>query len=524
MSAAVARDRLSAALSADRAVRAAAGVADAAVAKRDQQIRIMAGAHEATRPSRSRKLAKDWGSANRIVSLDAKQLRDSARQRDRDHDVSRNGLNVLVQNTVGSGIDIMPAPRRAGGEIDRGLAQALRDVLDEWWDHPDVTGRHDFGRCQQLLARSWYRDGEAFYQQLTGPVPYLEHGSSIPFSIEMLEADMVPLDFNVPERRIQQGIELNAWGKAVAYHVYKSHPGDFTHAVDTKRVPAALMHHLALLDRIAQVRGLSVFASVLNRLVDIDEYEDYERIAAKVAASMSAQIVKGQPEMYGHSGGVDDLAGSVVVEAGTEYRALTMRPGMIADDLLPGERIEAIDTKRPNPNAAGFVDAQLRRAAGGLGTSFSSLSLNYNGTYSAQRQELVEKWGGYQLLGEQYVAQVVRPVWRGLVEAAVLAGRVKLPRGWSMRELCAASYVRPVMPWIDPMKEALARGEMEDRGWQAPQQNTLLLGNDPEEVLRLRQDWDRTHPSAADATGNPAAAARRELRAAGVAAALSETD
>lgn len=523
MTASIARERLSAALATDRAVRSAAAAADVEIARRDQQIRVMSRAHEATRPSRSRKLAKDWGSANRIVSLDAKQLRDSARQRDRDHDVSRNGLNVLVQNTVGSGIDIMPAPRRAGGEIDRGLAQALRDLWDEWWDHPEVSARHDWGRCQQLLARSWFRDGEAFFQMLAGPVPYLEHAGGVPFSIEMLEADMVPLDFNVPERRIQQGIELNAWGKAVAYHVYKGHPGEFTHAVDTKRVDANQIQHIALLDRIGQVRGLSVFASVLNRLVDIDEYEDYERIAAKVAASMSAQIVKGQPEMYGN-GDSTGLAGQVVVETDTPYRALTMRPGMIADDLLPGERVEAIDTKRPNPNAAGFVDAQLRRAAGGFGTSFSSLSLNYNGTYSAQRQELVEKWGSYQILGEQYVAQVKRPVWHAFVAAAVLAGRVKQPRGWSLRELSAASYVRPVMPWIDPLKEAIARGEMEDRGWQAPQQNTLLLGNDPEEVLRLRQDWDRTHPPSVDAAGNPAAAARRELRAACVASALSETN
>src|SRR5690606_20273389 len=114
------------------------------------------------------------------------------------------------------------------------------------------------------------------------------------------------------------------------------------------RVLADQLHQIAMIDRIHQVRGLSIFASVLNRLVDIDEYEDYERIAAKVAASMSAQIVKGQPEMYGHGGNFGDggLASSVVVETDTPYRALTMRPGLIADDLLPGERIETIDTKR----------------------------------------------------------------------------------------------------------------------------------------------------------------------------------
>lgn len=525
MTASVARQRLDAAITADRALRAVTERYDRQIAQRDQQLRIQARAHEATRPSRSRKLAMDWGSANRIVGMDAKQLRDSARQRDRDHDVSRNALNVLVQNTVGSGIDVMPAPRRAGGAIDPALAQALRDLWDAWWDRPEVTWRHDWGKCQQLLARSWFRDGETFFQALSGPVDFLDHGTAVPLSIEMLESDLVPLDFNDPGRRILQGVERNAWGRPVAYHVYKNHPGDeLGWRADTKRVPVEQIHHLAMIDRIHQVRGLSLFASVLNRMVDIGEYEYYELIAAKVAASMSAQIVKGMPEMYGHASD-PTLETQVVVQSDTPYRSLTMRPGLIADDLLPGERIEAIDTKRPNPNAAGFVDAQLRRAAGGFGVSFSSLSLNYDGSYSAQRQELVEKWGAYQMLAEQFIAQAARPAWRAFVSAAVLSGQVRLPRGWTLQEASAASYVRPVMPWIDPMKEALARGEMEDRGWQAPQQNTLLLGNDPEEVQRLREEWNRTHPPAAAADAGPTddtAADRRAMRTAAITAALRE--
>lgn len=42
------------------------------------------------------------------------------------------------------------------------------------------------------------RDGEASYHDLSGVVPYLERGGWVPYSIEMLEADRVPLDFNDP--------------------------------------------------------------------------------------------------------------------------------------------------------------------------------------------------------------------------------------------------------------------------------------------------------------------------------------
>lgn len=478
-SAAFAKDRLRTVVPVDRA--------EAIVARSRVTAPALARVHEATRPTRSRKLAADYGSGNRIVGEDAKVLRDQARRLERDHDIARNALNVLEQNTVGSGIDVIPAPRLAGQPVDRPLAQALRDLWDDWWDRPEVTWTHDFGKCQQLLARSLYRDGESLYQALAGPVNFLDHGTLVPFSIEMIEADLLPLDFNDASRGILQGVERNAWGRRVAYHLYKQHPGDpDSFSTETKRVSAEFIHHVALIDRIHQVRGLSVFASVIARMEDIKDYEDSERIAAKVAASLSAQIIKGQPEMYN---GTADLNTEAVVPTG-EYRALTMRPGMIADDLLPGERVELIDSKRPNPNTETFRTGQLRAAAGGLGVSYSSLSLDYNGSYSSQRQELVEKWGGYHKAGEFYIAQVVRPIWRKFVEAAVLSGQIRMPRGWTLRQLAAATYVRPVMPWIDPKKEADARAMQEDRRWVPPQKNVLEMGGDPNDVLQQAAEWD----------------------------------
>lgn len=446
-----------------------------------------ARAHEAVRHSRQRRLEPDWGSGNRIVSMDAKQLRDSARALCRDYDVAANGLAVLVQNTVGSGIDVMPAPRHAGGEVDRALAQRLRDLWDAWWDAPEVTGQHDFGKCQQLLAASWFRDGEAFWQQLSGPVAGLEHGTAVPFSLELIEADLIPLDLTDPARGILQGAERNAWGRVNAWYVYKTHPGEATGLTqEVKRVPAPQIRQLARIDRIHQVRGLSVFAPVMNRFRDIQDYENSERIAAKVAASFCAQIIKESDAGLGSP--LPDAAATAIDRA---YRSLTMVPGMIGDDLAPGEKIEIIDSKRPNPNVAAYVDGNLRRAAGGIGTSFSSLSLNYNGTYSAQRQELVEKYGAYAMLGEQFVARVMRPVWQEFVRAAVHAGLVRLPRGWTLADASQAVYIRPQMPWIDPLKEVLAMAERVDRGWMSDQEAIVRGGNDPEEVLRMRQDWQQ---------------------------------
>ena len=125
----------------------------------------------------------------------------------------------------------------------------------------------------------------------------------------------------------------------------------------------------------------------MSRFEDVKDYEESERIAAKVAASMCAYIKKND------AGGMGSpLNGTLVIDPnGAEVRELRMTPGAIFDDLLPGEEVGTIASNRPNPNAATWRKEQLRAAAGGVGVSYSSLSLDYNGTYSAQRQELIEK-------------------------------------------------------------------------------------------------------------------------------------
>lgn len=514
--ASLAKNRLSAAIAADRATH----VALAAVRAERPQSR----AHEVTRPSRNRKLARDWGSGNNVVGMDAKQLRDQARHLERDLDQADNALNILVQNTVGSGIDVLSAPRLPGQSINRDLALQLDELWDQWWDAPEVTGMHDYGACQQLLCRSFFRDGESYYQDLIGDVPFLVHGSEIPYSIEMLEADLIPLDFNDPARRILQGVERNAWGRSVAFHVYKTHPGEsLGWSQDTKRVSAETMHQIALIKRLHQVRGLSVFASSMSRFEDIKDYEESERIAAKVAASMCAFIKKGQGTDYGSSGD-PSLPAQLAIPTSDNPREMRFMPGMVFDDLLAGEDIGVISSNRPNPNAALWRKEQLRAAAGGIGVSYSSLSLDYNGTYSAQRQELVEKWGGYLMLAERFIALCVRPQRQRFVQACVLSGKVRIPRGWTHRNLAAATYVRPVMPWIDPLKEAYAKGEAEDRGWASPQQNTLLMGNNPNDVLVQTADWNEQRKALdlSDATESETDAANASLKSGVVRKLLTE--
>lgn len=480
----------------DRTINAVAPVWGARRTAARMQISALAGVHEATRKSRSRKIARDGGSGDAIVGQDAATLRNQARHLERDLDLGRGVLNVLVQNVVGTGIDVEPAPRMPGQAVDEDLAAQLDQLFVDWWERPEVTARHDAGGMQRLLCRSWLRDGESLFQHVQGTGRGLSHGTAVPYSVEMIEADMLPLDLYDPARGIVQGIEVNAWNRPVAYHLYKTHPSNIysQQLPETKRLGADKVEHIALIDRIGQLRGLSVFASAMNRFEDVKDYEDSERIAAKVAASLTAFIRKGQPAEYGHG---DAASGILAPESEREYRDIRMVPGLIMDDLLPGEDIGIIDSKRPNPNAADFREGQLRAISRGVGTTFSSLSGNYNGTYSAQRQELIEQWAAYAVLGEWFIAQCVRPMWRKFVETAYHAGLIRLPRGWTdLRYLTAATFIRPSMPWINPMHEVQALKVQEEQLWLPTSEIIRRRGGDPRDVLDQQAVWLRRRAAA----------------------------
>lgn len=434
--------------------------------------------YEATEMNRLRREKRDRRSANAQNRGAIDTLRSQARHLEQNFDIASGVLDVLVNNTVGTGIVPEPQVRLQNGEPAEEFNRKLVALWDDWIHSPEVTRQLDYYSLQRLLARTMFRDGEVFSQRIVGRIAALDHNTVVPYSLEALEPDFVPLDLNEPATNIVQGVRLNAWGQPIAYRVYKSHPGDDSGrlTLDTKEISAARMIHVKLAKRLHQVRGVSVFASVLNRFDDIKEIDESERVAARVAAAMAAYVKKGTPDLYepgDHP--IDPATGQRV------HRAMEMVPGMIFDDLMPGEEIGSINSNRPNNALIPFRDSQLRSGAAGVGASYSSISKNYNGTFSSQRQELVESYGSYRPVSGHLVFRLCQPVWDGFIEAVLMSGAADA-RGVDMATVYDASHTLPAMPWIDPAKEADALATAEDRGWTSRQRIIRLRGDNPDQV------------------------------------------
>jgi len=409
------------------------------------------------------------------------KLRQYARHLDQNHDLVKGALDRLTQFVVGpNGISVEPQPRTRAGEVHAAFAAELLEAWRDWTQRPEVTWSHDWASCQRLLCRSWLRDGEAMTSLIAGIRPDLDHGTRVPFSIEMLEADFLPFQNNATTgARILQSVELNAWNRPIAYWLYKEHPGGLMRTdYQLKRVIAANLLHLKLTDRIGQVRGVCKFVSALQRMNGIYKYETAEMVAAEIAASITGALKSDNPGVYTPASG-DEAP-----------RTFEIKPGMILDNLHPGESLDIISNNRPSPTVEPFRNGQLRAASSGFGLSYSAMSRDYNGTYSAQRQELVESFDSYRILSNQFISQIARPVWQRFVSLALASGVVRLPADLDPPTLDDASYQPPVIPWVDPLKEANANSAMLENYLTSPQTLIRQRGGNPDEVLNNWQQWN----------------------------------
>ena len=81
---------------------------------------------------------------------------------------------------------------------------------------PEVTWELNWNQMLRLLARCWFRDGEVLVKHIEGISATINHGTLVPYSLELIEADFLPFDLNDQKKRIIHGVEKNAWRKPVA--------------------------------------------------------------------------------------------------------------------------------------------------------------------------------------------------------------------------------------------------------------------------------------------------------------------
>ena len=232
------------------------------------------------------------------------------------------------------------------------------------------------------------------------------------------------------------------------------------------------------------------------RAFDLDEYQDYEMIGAKLAAAFGVFITTNMPTDY--DGGLKNAAGQAL-----EY----IEPGRL-QRLAPGEDIKIAEHKRPGDSYEPFVRSKGREISAGLGMSYENFSNDYSGSsYSSARQAILEERRGYRCIQNQLEEHFNLWVWKRFVRAVVLSGAFRLPAGYSWERADEfVKFVQPGWEWIDPAKDGAGAKTKIDLGISSRTREAAKQGADIEEIaeeLELEQELLKNVQPAQPAPATP---------------------
>ena len=457
---------------------------------------LQRGTPEPAKPQRRRmyegakfsRLTADWVTGNTSADSEvygsAQKLRDRARQLCRDNDYARQALRAIEGNVVGQGIPFQAQVRmmRGGGRLDAGVNDQIETAWKRWTAarYCHTGGKLTFHDIERLAVRACAESGEVFVRLVKQPFG----GSAVPLALEVLEADLLDDGLNGRSQQgneIRMGVEVDTWGRPVAYHFLAYHPGDYQFSnqqISTqrhKRVPADEVIHLYRMERPGMTRGVTWFSSAIQRLHHLQGYEQAEVVRARASSALMGFITSPEGELMG-----DDVMDG--------DRVSSFEPGVFKY-LSPGESVTVPQLDAPDGQFEPFVRVMLRAVAAGIGCSFESVSRDFSQTnYSSSRLSLLEDRDHWRILQNWMIENLHQRIFDVWLDMAVLSGALPLanyeiqadrykavrwmPRGWA---------------WVDPGKEVDAYREAVRCGFKTLAEVVAEQGGDLEELMRGRR-------------------------------------
>lgn len=459
--------------------------------------------------SMSRRAFKKYGSRSGSPHADINRhnatLRSRARSLYMGSPLATSAIKSLRTSVVGQGLHLHAKVKRGYLGLSHAEAVALNAEIEEEFElwagdkrAVDVARLNDFYELQQIALIAWRCSGDVFC--------CLEMGDSTPMRpyalrLRLIEADRVStpgssllsplLSYGVEPRtgnRIYDGVEIDAQGGVVAYHVRNSYPREVSaEAVRWARVLAVgertgepNILHLMDAERPDQYRGVSCLAPAIESLLQLGRYLNSEESAALLESYLSLYITS-SAEADGPTLQAPGAMAADVDDPEEDERDpadYELSQGGVAF-LKPGEGITAVEPKRPGTQFDPFIRSVATQIGAALEIPVDVLLKSYNSSYSASRAALQNFWEKVRMDRDWFASDFCAEVYAVWFAEAVARGRIKAP-GFFTDPRARMAYLShewngPAMPHLDPVKEATAMEKMVRNGWMTNTQATTQL-------------------------------------------------
>ncbi len=390
-----------------------------------------------------------------------------------------SGTNVLVDMLVGAGLQVAPAPDAYALGLDpakprdrkilRNLARALKSEWQLFANDPrrlnDAQRRLSLNGQLRLMARTWTTLNEA-----CGFLTWKKSDGKYATCLRLIDPDRLSNPMGQPDTiSLRGGIEYDADGVPLAYHVRNGHPADwfrFAQSLQWTRVPARtrwgrpVFIHAFEAEREDQSRGMTPLVSAMSRMRMIGKFADTELATATVNALFAAFVTSNLPVAEA----TQAFTTSGMTFADKRLDFLQKNPVHLNGVRIPvlpvGDEIKINAAPRQNMAYASFQTAFLQSIAAARGVSYEQMSMDWSKVnYSSARAALNEVWRSVQRKLAVFTDQAVLPIYYGVIEEAFDRGYIVAPKGapdfWTAPgAYLSARWIGPARGYVDPVKEA----------------------------------------------------------------------
>ena len=414
---------------------------------------------------------------------------------ERNNGIAGGAIRTLTDNIVGSGLRLNSKPDYRALGRSKDWADAWARVVEAKWRtfanslEFDAARRLNFAGQSVVMLRTAFLSGDAL--ALAHWLPE-RPGAKWATCFQLID----PARLGTPPgtmngRYMRDGVEINDLGEAIAYHIRKTHPGEFWVGGDPtyERVAARTSHgrlrviHLYEQLRPGQTRGKAILAGVMGAFKMLDHYQRVE-LQTVVVNSMIAAFI----ETPLKADEIADLFGGADKFMQSRSSWDVKLEGASVIPLHPGDSLKPFTPTRPNNAFEAFVEAVLRYISTGLNIPYELLMKDFSKTtYSSARAALLEAWRYFNARRNWFATYWANPVYELWLEEAVARGEVEAPDFYENKAAyCACRWIGDGRGWVDPMKEAQASGERIRNNVSTLEREAAEQGLDWEEVLEQR--------------------------------------
>lgn len=427
------------------------------------------------------------------------------RQRSRDlycggSTLATGAVKRLRTNAVGTGLHLKSTINEEILGITSEEARKLEETIEREFAHwanstnCDIERIDNFYQLQQLALLNALLSGDSFALMTTTK----RTGSIYDLRIELVEADRVSTPDNETINPLFcEGVEKNANGEVVAYHISKFHPLSFQDREPREWVRVKAFGektgrrnviHVMNRERIGQVRGVPFLSPVIETIKQLGRYTEAEVLAAVINGLFTVFIEK-------ESASDDVPFGEAVPEDmqvdSEDEGSIELAPGAVID-LGEGEKANMVNPGRPNPNFDPFVMAVIKQIGAALEIPYELLIMAFSNNYSASRAAILEFFKVIKMYRAWFVTDFCQPIYEEWLCEAVAKGRINAPGFFNdpiiKDAYCSAEWNGPSAGQLDPKKEVEAAELRVQGGFSTRERETTeLTGTDFYKNIKQRK-------------------------------------